>query len=164
MAKDCSFDVVSEVDLQELDNAVNQTKKEIAQRYDFKGSKSAIELEGTEIKIIADNEYKLKAVIDILQSKMIKRKVSLKALTYGKVEPASGGTVRQALKIQKGIDKEKGKQIVSAVKELKLKVQAQVLEDQVRVTGKNKDDLQAVIQALKTKDFGIDLQFVNFRS
>ncbi|MDS1029893.1 YajQ family cyclic di-GMP-binding protein [Bacillota bacterium LX-D] len=164
MAKDSSFDVVSEVDFQELDNAINQVKKEIAQRYDFKDSKSTIEIEDKVIKILADSDFKLNAVIDILQSKMIKRNVPLKAISYGKVEPAAGGMVRQLLTIQNGIDKEKAKKIVAAIKDLKIKVQAQVMEDKVRVIGKNKDDLQAVIQMLKEKDFDIALQFTNFRS
>lgn len=164
MAKDCSFDVVSEVNMQELDNAINQTKKEISQRYDFKGSKSQIDLEHNEVKILSESEYKLNAVIDILQSKVIKRGISLKAITYGKIEPAAGGMVRQYLIIQNGIDKEKGRKIVSTIKGLKLKVQAQIMEDRIRVTGKNKDDLQNAIQVLKEKDFNIPLQFSNFRS
>ena len=164
MAKDCSFDVVSEVNMQELDNAINQTKKEISQRYDFKGSKSQIDLEHNEVKILSESEYKLNAVIDILQSKVIKRGISLKAITYGKIEPAAGGMVRQYLIIQNGIDKEKGRKIVSTIKGLKLKVQAQIMEDRIRVTGKNKDYLQNAIQVLKEKDFNIPLQFSNFRS
>ncbi|NLC76836.1 MAG: YajQ family cyclic di-GMP-binding protein [Clostridia bacterium] len=164
MAKDASFDVVSEVDMQEVDNAVNQTMKEIRQRFDFKGSKATVSLEGDEIKIIADDEFKLKSVIDILQSKAVRRKVPLKSLSYGKVEPASGGTVRQVVKVQRGISKEKGKEIVAAIKQMKLKVQAQIMDDQVRVSGKKIDDLQAVIQMLKQKDFGIELQFTNYRS
>ena len=151
MAKDCSFDVVSEVNMQELDNAINQTKKEISQRYDFKGSKSQIDLEHNEVKILSESEYKLNAVIDILQSKVIKRGISLKAITYGKIEPAAGGMVRQYLIIQNGIDKEKGRKIVSTIKGLKLKVQAQIMEDRIRVTGKNKDYLQNAIQVLKEK-------------
>ncbi|MDW7674136.1 MAG: YajQ family cyclic di-GMP-binding protein [Bacillota bacterium] len=164
MAKGCSFDVVSEVDLQEVDNAVNQTVKEISQRYDFKNSKAKLELEGDEIKIIADDDYKLTAVIDVLQSKVIKRGIDLKSLDYGKVESASGGTVRQVVKVKQGISKEKGKEVVAAIKESKLKVQAQIMDDQVRVTGKNKDDLQEVIQLLRESDFDQPLQFTNFRS
>ncbi|HHV71118.1 MAG TPA: YajQ family cyclic di-GMP-binding protein [Clostridia bacterium] len=164
MAKDCSFDIVSEVDLQEVKNAVNQTEKEISQRFDFKGSKSELKLEKNEIEIIADDEFKLKSVIDILQSKLIRRGISLKALSYGKVEPAFSGTVRQIITIQKGISKEKAKEIVSAIKGSKIKVQAQIMDDQVRVSGKKKDDLQAVIKFLKEKDFEVDLQFTNFRS
>lgn len=164
MAKNCSFDVVSIVDLQEVDNAVNQTEREISQRYDFKNSKSTISLEGEDIKIIADDDYKLSAVIDILQSKIIKRGIELSALDYGKAEAASGGTVRQIIKIKQGISKEIGKDVVAAIKNSKLKVQAQIMDDQVRVTGKNKDDLQEVIQLLKEGDFGQPLQFNNFRS
>ncbi|NLL17889.1 MAG: YajQ family cyclic di-GMP-binding protein [Clostridia bacterium] len=164
MAKDASFDVVSEVEMQEVDNAVNQTIKEIRQRFDFKGSKAEISLEGDEIKIIADDEFKLKSVIDILQSKAVRRNVPLKSLSYGKIEPASGGTVRQIVKVQRGISKEKAKEIVAAIKQMKLKVQAQIMDDQVRVSGKKLDDLQAVIQMLKQKDFGIELQFTNYRS
>ncbi len=150
--------------MQELDNAVNQSSKEIGQRYDFKGSKAAIVLDDAALKLSAEDDYKLGAMLDILRSKMVKRNVPLKCLDVGKVEPASGGTVRQTVKIQKGISKEKGKDVVNAIKELKLKVQAQIMDDQVRVTGAKKDDLQAVIQKLKDKDFGIELQFINFRS
>lgn len=165
MAKENSFDIVSEVALQEVDNAVNQTVKEISQRYDFKGSKAEVELtKEDEIKIIADDEYKLTSVIDILQSKMIKRGVSLKFLDYGKIEPASGGTVRQLVTIKRGIPTEKGKEIVAAIKKLKLKVQAQIQDDQVRVSGKERDELQKVIQAMKEQDFGLELQFSNFRT
>lgn len=164
MAKDCSFDIVSDVDMQEVDNAVNQTAKEISQRFDFRGSKSSIVLEAEEIKIIGDDDYKLQSVIDILQTKIVKRGISLKALDYGKVDPASHGTVRQIITIKKGIDKETAKLVVSAIKESKLKVQPQIMDDQVRVSGKNKDDLQNTIAKLKQMDFKVDLQFVNFRS
>ncbi len=159
-----SFDIVSKVDMQEVDNAVNQTIKEIIQRYDFKGSKSQVTLESDSIKILADDDFRLKAIIDILQSKCIKRGISLKALQYGKTESASGGMVRQLITIQQGISKEKGKEINGIVKETKLKVQSQIQDDQVRVTGKNIDDLQEIIKLLKGKDLGVDLQFVNFRS
>ena len=164
MASDSSFDVVSEVNMQEVDNAVNQTRKEISQRYDFKGSKADISLENEEIKLLGDNEFQLRSLVDILQSKAFKRGIALRAFDYGKIEPASGGLVRQTVKIQRGISKEKGKEVVNAIKELKLKVQAQIMDDQVRVSGKNKDDLQNVIQTLKGRDFGIELQFTNFRS
>jgi len=159
-----SFDIVSKVDMQEVDNAVNQAIKEIAQRYDFKGSKSEVTQEKEGIKILTEDDFRLKAVIDILQSKFIKRGLSLKSFQYGKVEPASGSMVRQQITIQQGISKEKGKEIVAAVKETKLKVQAQIQDDQVRVTGKNIDDLQEVIQLLKGKDLGVEMQFLNFRS
>ena len=158
-----SFDIVSKVDMQEVDNAVNQTVKEIAQRYDFKGSKCEVTQEKDTIKILADDDFKLKAVVDILQSKFIKRGISPKALQYGKAETASGGMVRQIVTIQQGVSKEKGKDIVAAIKDTKLKVQGQIQDDQVRVTGKNRDDLQETIQALRGKDLGIELQFVNFR-
>jgi uncharacterized protein YajQ (UPF0234 family) len=164
MAKDCSFDIVSEVDLQEVDNAVNQTSKEINQRFDFRGSKALLCLEEDKIKIIADDDYKLKSIIDILQTKVIKRNISLKSLDYGKIEAAAGGTVRQYVTIKKGISKEKAKEVVSKIKETKLKVQAQIMDDQVRVTGKNKDDLQGIMAKLKQADLDVDLQFVNFRS
>ena len=164
MAKDCSFDIVSEVDMQEMDNAVNQATKEIAQRYDFKGSKAEMVLEKDSLKLAAEDEYKLGAMLDILRTKMVKRNVPLKCLDIGKIESAFSGTVKQNVKIQKGITKEKGKDVVSYIKELKVKVQAQIMDDQVRVTGSKKDDLQLVIQKLKDKDFGVDLQFINFRS
>lgn len=164
MAKDCSFDIVSEVDLQEMDNAVNQATKEIGQRYDFKGSKAEIVLDKESLKLSAEDDYKLGAMLDILRSKMVKRNVPLKCLDVGKIESAFSGTVKQLVKIQKGISKEKGKEVVSYIKEQKLKVQAQIMDDQLRVTGAKKDDLQAVIQKLKEKDFGIELQFINFRS
>ena len=164
MAKDCSFDVVSEVDMQEVDNAVNQAKKEISTRYDFRGSKAEIILEGDTIKIVGDDEYKLNAIIDVLKGKMVKRNVAIKNLDYGKVEPAAGATVRQVITIKKGITKENAKEVVKAIKNMKLKVQASIQEDQVRVSGKDKDDLQAVIQMLKQLDIPVELQFVNFRS
>jgi uncharacterized protein YajQ (UPF0234 family) len=158
-----SFDIVSKVDVQEVDNAVNQAIKEIGQRYDFKGSKSEITLEKESIKVLSDDDYKLKAVIDILQSKFIKRNISIKSLNYGKAEQASGGMIRQIITIQQGISKEKGKEIIAVIKESKLKVQAQIQDDQVRVTGKNRDDLQDAIQLLKGKDLGIEMQYINFR-
>lgn len=164
MAKDCSFDIVSEVDLQEMDNAVNQTTKEIGQRYDFKGSKAEMVLDKESLKLSAEDEYKLGAMLDVLRTKMVKRNVPLKCLDPGKIESAFSGTVKQTITIQKGIGKEKAKAVVNYIKEQKLKVQAQIMDDQVRVTGAKKDDLQAVIQKLKEKDFGIDLQFINFRS
>ncbi|MBI5905380.1 MAG: YajQ family cyclic di-GMP-binding protein [Deltaproteobacteria bacterium] len=159
-----SFDVVSVVDMQEVSNAVNQAVKEIGQRYDFKGSKTTVTLEKDGIKVLTDDDFRLKAVVDILQSKFVKRSVSLKALQYGKVEPASGGLVRQFIAIQQGISKEKGREIVSLVKDTKLKVQSQIQEEQVRVTGKSLNDLQEVIRMLKGKDLGVEMQFVNFRS
>jgi len=164
LAADNSFDVVSDVNLMEVSNAVQQSMKEIRQRFDFKGSASDISLEGTALTLISDDEVKLRAVTDVLQTKLVKRGVSLKALDYGKIEPAAKGTVRQTVTIRKGIPAEKAKEIVKYVKSLGLRVQSQIQEDQVRVSGKNRDDLQAVIRALKGRDFGLDLQFINFRS
>jgi len=159
-----SFDIASKVDMQEVDNAVNQARKEIGQRYDFKGTHNEIDLGDTAITILAADDYKLQAIIDILIGKFVQRKVSPKSLDYGKAESASHNTVRQKIDIVQGIDKEKGKAIVKAIKDSKLKVQAQIMEDQVRVTGKKIDDLQEVIQLLKGQDFGLDLQFINMRS
>lgn len=158
-----SFDIVSKVEMQEVDNAVNQTIKEITQRYDFKKSKSEVTQEKETIKILTEDDFRLKAIIDILQSKCLKRGISVKTLQLGSVEPASGGMVRQLITIQQGISKEKGKEVIAAIKETKLKVQAQIQDDQVRVTGKNIDDLQEVIQLLKGKDLDIEMQFINFR-
>lgn len=160
-----SFDIVSKVDIQEVDNAVNQAIKEMQQRYDFKGSKSEIKWEKKEeITIIGDDDSKLKSVIDILQTKLIKRGVSLKSLDYGKVEDASGGLKRQVIKIRQGIPTEKAKEINKIIKEMQVKVQPQIQDDQIRVTGKKIDDLQEVIQELKGKDLDINLQFINMRS
>ncbi|MGI5840262.1 MAG: YajQ family cyclic di-GMP-binding protein [bacterium] len=164
MAKDNSFDIVSEVDMQEVDNAVNQTRKEMSQRYDFKGSKAVINRENESIKIIADDEYQLRSVVDILQTKAVRRGIALRAFQYGKPSEAAGGSVRQEITVQRGISKEKGKEVVAAIKLLKRKAQAQIMEDRVRVTGKNRDDLQAVIQSLREKDFGVELQFTNYRT
>lgn len=163
MADQNSFDVVSKVDLQELKNAVDQAVKEIRQRFDFKDSKSEITLEKEELTLLSDSEQKLKSVIDILQSKLVKRNISLKSLEYGKVEEALGKTVRQKIKIQQGIPGEKAKEMVKEIKNAKLKVQAQIQADQLRVSGKSRDDLQEAIALLKKKDFGVDLQFVNYR-
>ncbi|PIQ97245.1 MAG: YajQ family cyclic di-GMP-binding protein [Nitrospinae bacterium CG11_big_fil_rev_8_21_14_0_20_56_8] len=161
-----SFDIVSEVNLSEVQNAINQGMMEIRQRFDFKGSKSemTLDLKAKELVLIADDEAKLRSVIDILQTKLVKRKVDLKALKYGKVEAASGGLVRQPVQIQQGISSEKGKEIVKFIKGLNLKkIQAQIMDEQVRVTGKNKDDLQEAITHLKAKDFEIPMSFTNYR-
>jgi len=158
-----SFDIVSKVDMQEVDNAVNQAKKEIAQRYDFKGSRSSITLKEGEIVILADDEYRLRSVIDILHSKAHRRGITMKSFDFGKVEDASGGIVRQTVAVRQGISKDLGREINKIIKSLKLKVQSQMQEDQVRVTGKKVDDLQRVIGVLKEKDLDIDLQFVNMR-
>ncbi len=165
MATQFSFDIVSEVDLQEVDNAINQALKEIQQRYDFKGSKSSIELNKKEnkISIHSDDEFKLKSVIDILQNKMIKRGISVKAMSFGSVERASGASVRQEVKLQKGIEKDDAKLIVKIIKDSKLKVQASIQDEQVRVSGKSKDDLQEVMSLLKEKDLSFAFQFTNYR-
>lgn len=165
MAEEHSFDIVCEVNMQEVNNAVDQAMKEIRQRFDFKGSKSNIELDKGKgvITLLSDDEQKLKSVIDILQSKLIKRGVSLKALSYGKVEAAAGGTVRQLITLQQGIPQEKAKEIARLIKETKLKVNAEIQKDQIRVRGKKIDDLQSIIAKIKEKDFGIALQFTNYR-
>ena len=163
MAKDSSFDVVSQVDMQGMDNAVNQAMKEINQRYDFKGLVAQITLEENSLKFEAQDEYKLEAMIDVLRLKMVKCGVSLRCLTPSKIEPAAKGTVRQVMGIQAGITKEQGRDIVAAVKNLKLKVQAQIMDDQVRVSGAKKDELQKAMQLLREGDYGIDLQFINYR-
>ncbi|UOF89417.1 YajQ family cyclic di-GMP-binding protein [Fodinisporobacter ferrooxydans] len=164
MAKEASFDIVSKVEMQEVDNAIHQSTKEIETRFDFKGSKSSIERSDNTITLISDDEFKLSNVTDILQSKLVKRNVSLKFLDFGKIEPAAGGTVRQAVTIQQGLDQDKAKQVVKIIKDSKIKVQASVQGDQVRVTGKSRDDLQAVIQLLKSADLNFDVQFTNYRS
>jgi uncharacterized protein YajQ (UPF0234 family) len=159
-----SFDVACKVNPQAVADAVHQTTREIQTRYDLKQTKSEVELEPEAITLRADNEYVLKQVVDLLQSKLHRRGVPLKALSYGAVESASGGTVRQRVAIQQGIPMEKAKEIVRLIKDAKLKVQAQIQEDQVRVFGKNKDDLQAVIKLLRERDLGIEMQFTNYRS
>lgn len=158
-----SFDIVSKVDMQELNNAITQAEKEIETRFDFKGSKSSIALEKEELVIVSDDDYKLKSVIDILQSKMVKRGVSIKNMEFGKIEPASGGTVRQRVKLKMGIEQEDAKKINVLIRDSKLKVKSQIQGDQIRVTGKSKDDLQAVIAMLRGADLPLDLQFVNMR-
>ncbi len=165
MAEEHSFDIVSKVDLQEVSNAVQQATKEISQRFDFKGSKSSIDMqkENNEITLISDDEHKLKSVIDILQGKLIKRGISVKSLIYGKIEPALGGTVRQVITLQQGIAQDKAKEIAKIIKDTKLKVQAEIQKDQVRVRAKNIDDLQAVIKVLKGKDMGMHMEFANYR-
>lgn len=163
MAQEFSFDVVSKTDMQEVTNAIQQAQKELAQRFDFKGSKSSIELEGEEIVLASDDEGKLRSVKDILETKLVKRGVALKAIDYQKLEDAAGGTVRQRAKIVQGIEIEKAKAIVKAIKDAKLKVQASIQSDQVRVTGRSKDDLQKAMALVKAKDLGIPLQFTNYR-
>ena len=149
--------------MQEVDNAVNQTTKEIQQRYDFKNTKSKVSLEEDSIKIVADSDFKLKSVIDILQTKMLRRKVPIKNLEYGKIEEASGGLVRQSIRLKQGIEAETARKMVKDIKGLKMKVQAQIMDEQVRVSGKNRDDLQAVIAFLKEQNYQLDLQFINYR-
>ncbi len=165
MAKDSSFDIVSKIDMAEVVNAVNQATAEIKQRYDFKGSKAEIKLDkdAGAITILGDSEPQLKTVIDIIQTKLIKRSVPIKALEYGSVESASGGMSRQVITFQQGIPIEKAKEIVKIIKQMKAKVQGSIQDDQVRVSGKKKDDLQAVMDELKGKDLGIHMQFVNYR-
>lgn len=161
-----SFDVVSNVEPQEVDNAVNQTTKEIANRYDFKGSKSTIEWKPKDsvIVIVADDDYKLTALTDILQTKMVRRDVPLKNMKFGTIETAFGQQVRQEITIQNGLSKENAKEVVKTIKDSKLKVQAQIMDDLVRVSAKKIDDLQAVIQMLKSAELEVSLQFVNMRS
>jgi cyclic-di-GMP-binding protein len=167
MAKSSTFDITSTVDLQEIDNAVNQARKEVGQRYDFKGATAEIEYDKgeTALTLIADDDYRLQALVDVLQTKLIKRSVPIRNLDYGEVESASGGKVRQVITLQQGISTDKGKEIVKEIKSAGFKkVQAQIQDDQVRVQSPSIDELQAVIQHLKTKDFGLELQFGNFRS
>ena len=161
---DNSFDVVSKVDTQEVSNAIQQALKEIHTRFDLKDSKSNIEQEKDAIVLHSADEYKLKAVNDILQQKLVKRGVSLKALSYGAVEPAAGGTTKRRATLQQGIAIEKAREIVKLVKDSKKKAQASIQGDLVRISGKDRDTLQEVIQLLKQHDFGIDLQFINYRT
>jgi len=165
MASDNSFDVVSKVELQEVKNAIDQASKELHTRFDLKDSKSKIELEGTDaIQLASASEYTLKAVIEILSQKLVKRGVSLKNLEYEKIEPAANASVRQKIKLIQGIPSEKAKQIVAIVKESKKKAQASIQGDTVRIASKDRDTLQEVIALLRGKDLGVDLQFTNFRS
>ncbi len=165
MADSFSFDIVSEVDMQEADNAVNQALKEIQARYDFKGSNTVMELEKKEKTILveSDSDFRLKQVVDILESKFVKRGISLKALKYGEIEQGTKGIARQKISLQSGIDKENAKTITKMIKDLPVKVQAQIQDEQVRVTGRSKDDLQVVIQELRSADLPVAVQFVNYR-
>jgi uncharacterized protein YajQ (UPF0234 family) len=158
-----SFDVISEINFQEVDNAINQAKKELAQRFDFKGSKSEIGFENNEIKLVGDDDYKLDSVKQIVETKLIKRGVSPRSLDYQKVETGSMGVLRQVAKLQNGLTKEKAKEIVAVLKDAKFKAQAAIHEDKVRVTSKSIDELQTVIQFLRGKDLGVPLQFTNMR-
>ncbi|MBI2001669.1 MAG: YajQ family cyclic di-GMP-binding protein [candidate division NC10 bacterium] len=164
MASECSFDIASKVDLQEVDNAMHQTTREIGQRFDFKGSVASVTREEHALLLTAEDEFKLKQMLDILEGKLVKRQVPLKALSRGKVESARGGQVRQRLEFQQGIPLEKARELVKLIKGTKLKVQAQIQEDQVRVFGRDKDQLQAVIQFLREQDLGVHMQFTNYRS
>ena len=164
MAKENTFDIVSKTDYAELGNALNQTAKEISQRFDFKGSKAAAELQDKDLMLTAEDETKLRNMNDILQSKLVKRGISLKALDYQKIEPAAGGTVRQVVKVQQGIPIDKAKEVVKFIKDSKMKVQASIQGETVRVSGKDRDTLQEVMAQLKGKDFGIDMKFDNYRS
>ncbi len=163
MAQDFSFDVVSKTDMQEVQNAVQQAKREIETRFDFKGSKSEIELKDDEIVLVSDDEGKMKSVRDVLEGRLVKRQVSLKALDYQKLEDAALGTVRLRAKIVQGLDSDRAKAVVKTIKEAKLKVQAAIQGDQVRISGRKKDVLQEAMAILKDKDFGVPLQFVNYR-
>jgi hypothetical protein len=160
-----SFDIVSRVDLQEVSNAVQQALKEVHTRFDLKNSKSEIQIEGKDAIVLAsEDEFKLKAVNDVLQQKLVKRHVPLKALSYGKVEPAAGSTVRQRITMQQGIPVEKAREIVKVIKDSKKKVQASIQGDTVRVSGRDRDVLQEIIALLRGSDFGIDMQFTNYRN
>jgi cyclic-di-GMP-binding protein len=166
VAQSSSFDVTTGVDLQEVDNAVNQAQKEIAQRYDFKGSKASIEFQRAEglLVLVADSEYQLIALLDVLQSKLIKRGVSIKNLEIGDVKQAGGDTVRREIKLKVALDGETAKKVAAAIKDAKLKkVQASIQGDQVRITSPSKDDLQAAMTLLRAKDFGVELKFGNYR-
>src|SRR5215213_9529594 len=156
MAQQNSFDIVSKTDYAEVTNAINQTTKEVSQRFDFKGSSATVEMQQKDLLLTAEDETKLRNMNDILQGKLVKRGISLKALDYQKVEPAAGGTVRQVVKIQQGIPIEKAKEVVKHIKDAKMKVQASIQGETVRVSGKDRDTLQEVMSVLKAKDFGID--------
>lgn len=164
MAQQNSFDIVSEVDRAEVTNAINQTIKEVRQRFDFKGSSATVALEANELTLTAEDETKLRNMNDIFQQKLVRRGVPLKALSYGNVDPAAGGTVRQKVQIQQGIPQEKAKEVVRFIKDSKAKVQASIQGEIVRVSGKDRDTLQTVIASLKNKDFGINMQFSNYRT
>ena len=165
MAAQNTFDIVSKVDMQEVDNAINQAMKEVTARFDFKGSKSKIHLEGKDkLILISDDDFKLKSLNDIFQQKLVKRGISLKSLTYKKAIPAADSTVRQEIDLQQGIATEKAKEVVKIIKDSKLKVQASINGDFVRVSGKDRDTLQDVIKMLKGRDFDFDMQFTNYRT
>ena len=160
---DSSFDIVSKVDLQEVKNAIAQATKELQTRFDLKGTGSAVDLAGEDLVLTSSDEFKLRAVREVLEQRLVKRSVPLKAITWGEVDQALGGTVRQKASMQKGIPTEKAREIVKIIKGSKAKVQAAIQGDQLRVTGKNKDDLQSVMRLLRESDLGIDMQFTNYR-
>src|SRR5947209_19387712 len=164
MAVENSFDIACKIEMQEVTNALDQARREIGTRYDLKGSKCDVTIEKNDITVTAPDDMKLKAVVDILQSRLHKRGVPLKALTYGEVEQGAGGALRQKIALQQGLPIERAKEIVRLIKDSKLRVQASIHDDQVRVAGKNRDDLQKIIAMLKDKDLGIALQFTNYRS
>lgn len=165
MAENFSFDIVSEINWQEIDNSINQARKEIQQRYDFKGSKSSIDYSQKDktITVIADDDYKLKAVIDIMQNKFVKRGIPLKAMKYKPAEQAGGSMMRQIIEVQQGISKDNARLIVKMIKDSKLKVQAAIQDEQVRVSGRSKDELQSVIALVKNTELDFAVQFVNYR-
>ncbi|MGF9905096.1 YajQ family cyclic di-GMP-binding protein [Brevibacillus porteri] len=163
MSKESSFDIVSKVELSEVNNAIQTTLKEIENRFDFKGSKSSISLEKEELVLVSDDDFKLSQVKDILLGKLVKRDVPIKNLDYGKIEPAAGGTVRQRVKLVQGIDKDNAKKINSIIKDTGVKVKTQIQDDQIRVTGKSKDELQQIISAIRKADLPLEVQFINFR-
>ncbi|TCI62283.1 YajQ family cyclic di-GMP-binding protein [Exiguobacterium sp. SH3S1] len=163
MAKDNSFDIVSEMNLEEVKNAIQIAEKEILNRYDFKGSKSELSLDNGDLVLVSDDDYKLEQLKDVMISKLIKRGVPTKNLDYQKIERALGGTVRQRVKLKSGIDKDDAKKINNAIKESKLKVKSQIQDDQIRVTAKSRDDLQAVMQLVRELELSVDAQFTNYR-
>jgi uncharacterized protein YajQ (UPF0234 family) len=163
MSSECSFDIVSKVDMQELNNAIQQAEKEMLTRFDFKGSKSSIKLDKDQLVVTSDDEFKLQNVLDIMHAKMTKRGISIKNLEYSKVEPAAGSTVRQKISMKQGVDQDNSKKINILIRDSKLKVKTQIQGDQIRVTGKSRDDLQAVIALLRKADIPLDLQFVNMK-
>ncbi|MBP1991267.1 YajQ family cyclic di-GMP-binding protein [Paenibacillus eucommiae] len=163
MSNESSFDIVSKVDMQEMNNAIQQALKEIETRFDFKGSKSSINLEKDQLVVTSDDEFKLQNVLDILHSKMAKRGITLKNLEYAKIEPAASSTVRQKISLKQGIDQENAKKINILIRDSKLKVKSQIQGDQIRVTAKSKDDLQAIITQLRKADISLDLQFTNLK-
>jgi uncharacterized protein YajQ (UPF0234 family) len=163
VASESSFDVVSRVDRQELDNALNQTRKEIENRFDFKHSKTSIDFDDKKITLVSDDELKMRNVIDVLQGKAVRRGIDIKAFEFGELEPAAGGTVRQIVTLRSGIPKDQGRTLLAHIKALRLKVTAQYQDDQIRVSSKSKDDLQKVIASLRAMEFELPLQFVNYR-